>query len=203
VTSTPWLPDVVRLALAVGEPAVATAAATICAREAASQPRPTTMAAAQHCQGLLDADPAAVRAAAELFQSIGLPLFSAQAFENAAVLHAEKGDLDPARIAHRQAVDIYGDLRAEWDIIRADARLRQHNVRRGTRGARRRPESGWEALTLTEQKIAHLVAEGQSNPDIASQLFLSRHTVESHVRHILAKLNATSRVEIARAVSGR
>jgi DNA-binding CsgD family transcriptional regulator len=203
VTSTPWLPDVVRLALAVGEPAVATAAAKVCAREADSQPRPTTKAAAQHCQGLLDADPSAVLGAAKIFQSIGFPLFTAQAFENAAVLHAEQGDLKQARIAHRQAIDIYSDLRAEWDIMRADARLRQHNIRRGTRGARRRPDSGWEALTLTEQKIARLVAEGQSNPDIASQLFLSRHTVESHVRHILAKLNAVSRVEIARAVAGR
>jgi DNA-binding CsgD family transcriptional regulator len=203
VTSTPWLPDVVRLALAVGEPAVASAAVKVCAREAAAQPRPTTKAAALHCQGLLDADPTAVRAAAELFHSIGYALFSGQAFENAAVLHAEKGDIDPARLAHRQAVEIYGDLRAEWDIMRADARLRQHNVRRGTRGARRRPDTGWEALTPTEQKIARLVAEGQSNPDIASQLFLSRHTVESHVRHILAKLSATSRVEIARAVAGR
>jgi hypothetical protein len=34
--------------------------------------------------------------------------------------------------------DIYTDLRAEWDIMRADARLRQHNVRRGTRGTCRR-----------------------------------------------------------------
>ena len=201
--STPWLPDVVRLALAVGEPAVAAAAAEVCAREAVLQPRPTTKAATQHCQGLLDADPAAVRAAAGIFQSIGYPLFTAQAFENAAVLHAEKGEIDQARNAHRQAVDIYGDLGAEWDIMRADARLRQHNVRRGTRGARGRPDTGWDALTPTEQKIARLVAEGQSNPDIASQLFLSRHTVESHVRHILAKLSATSRVEIARAVAER
>jgi DNA-binding CsgD family transcriptional regulator len=201
VASTPWLPDVVRLALAVGEPDVASAAAKICAREAVSQPRPTTKAAAQHCQGLVDADPAAVGAAGEIFQSIGYPLFAAQALENAAVLHAEKGDLDPARAAHRQAIAIYTDLRAEWDIMRADARLRQYKVRRGTRGTRRRPDSGWDALTPTEQKIARLVADGQSNPDIATELFLSRHTVESHVRHILAKLGAASRVEIARAVT--
>ena len=46
--------------------------------------------------------------------------------------------------------------------------------------------------------IAELVAKGRSNPDIAAELLLSRRTVQSHVSHILAKLNAKSRVEIAR-----
>jgi DNA-binding NarL/FixJ family response regulator len=144
-----------------------------------------------------------VRAAAESFQRIGYPMFAAQALENAAVLHAEKGDLAAARAAYLEAVDGYRDLDAAWDLMRADTRLRRYNVRRGTRGSRRRAATGWEALTSTEQKVAALVAAGQSNPDIASQLFLSRHTVESHVSHILAKLNAKSRVEIAHAVGRR
>jgi DNA-binding CsgD family transcriptional regulator len=59
---------------------------------------------------------------------------------------------------------------------------------------------GWEALTPAETKIAYLVAEGQSNPDIAAVLWLSRNTVQSHVSHILAKLGARSRMEIAREV---
>jgi DNA-binding CsgD family transcriptional regulator len=144
-----------------------------------------------------------VAAAAELQQAIGYPLLSAQALENAAVLHAEQGDTKAARSAYLQAVGIYNGIGAAWDIMRADTRLRRHNIRRGTQGARRRPATGWEALTPTEQKIAHLVAGGQSNPDIASQLFLSRYTVESHVSHILIKLNARSRFEIARAVAGQ
>jgi DNA-binding CsgD family transcriptional regulator len=201
VVSTQWLPDVVRLALTVGEPAVAAAAAEVCAREADSPASPTPKAAALHCQGLLGADPAAVRAAAELFHSFGYPLFSAQALENAAVLHAEKGEATAARTAYLQAVDVYSDLGAAWDILRADTRLRQHKIRRGNRGARRRPATGWDALTSTEQKIAHLVAGGAPNPAIASQLFLSRYTVESHVSHILIKLNAKSRAGIARAAS--
>jgi DNA-binding NarL/FixJ family response regulator len=36
------------------------------------------------------------------------------------------------------------------------------------------------------------------HPDIARELFLSAHTVRTHVSHILAKLNAGSRVDIAR-----
>jgi DNA-binding CsgD family transcriptional regulator len=64
---------------------------------------------------------------------------------------------------------------------------------------RRHPASGWEALTPTEIRVAYLVADGRSNPDIAGELFLSRNTVQTHVSHILAKLGARSRAEIMRA----
>ena len=56
--------------------------------------------------------------------------------------------------------------------------------------------SGLGALTPTEVKVAGLVAGGESNPDIAAELFLSRNTVQTHVSHILTKLGARSRVEI-------
>ena len=199
MASTQWMPDVVRLALAVGQPAVAAAATKALARAAQAQAAPPWTAGTRHCQGLIDGDPDAVRSAADLLQSSGFPLFSAQALENAAVLHAEHGDPAAARTAYRQAIAIYRDLGAAWDIMRADTRLRRHNIRRSGPGPRRRPAQGWDALTPTEQKIAQLVAEGLSNPDIASQLFLSRNTVQTHVSHILTKLNAHSRTQIARA----
>ena len=88
---------------------------------------------------------------------------------------------------------------ADWDVRRAGERLRPHGIRRGTRPGRR-PASGWAALTPTEVKIAYLVATGQSNPDIAAGLIISRNTVQTHVSHILAKLGARSRAEIATEV---
>ncbi len=197
-----WMPDVVRLALAVDDQAVAAAAASMAVREATRETRPTSVAVAQHCQGLVEGDPVAVRGAAEQLDLIGYPMFTGQALENAAVLYAQQGDARSARIALAEAVEIYTQLDASWDILRAYGRLRAHNVRPATR-VRRRPATGWEALTPTEQKVAHMVAKGRSNPDIASDLFLSRHTVESHVSHILAKLDAKSRVEIARVVALR
>ena len=114
------------------------------------------------------------------------------------MLLAQGGDPAAARRWSAEAIGIYEGLQAGWDIQRADARLREHGVRRGQRGARRRPDSGWESLTPTELKVAGLVAEGLSNPDIASNLVLSRRTVETHISHILTKLGVRSRTEIVR-----
>jgi DNA-binding NarL/FixJ family response regulator len=48
--------------------------------------------------------------------------------------------------------------------------------------------------------VARLVADRKTNAAIASRLFLSEKTVETHVRNMFAKLAVSSRVEIARAV---
>jgi transcriptional regulator of acetoin/glycerol metabolism len=61
-----------------------------------------------------------------------------------------------------------------------------------------RPLSGWESLTQTERSVALLVAEGYTNRETAARLFLSWHTVDSHLRHVYAKLGIVSRVQLAR-----
>ncbi len=57
--------------------------------------------------------------------------------------------------------------------------------------------SAWQHLTRAERVVAVLVAEGLSNPAIARQLCISRHTVEAHLKHIFLKLDIASRVELA------
>lgn len=52
-----------------------------------------------------------------------------------------------------------------------------------------------ESLTPREREVFELIANGQSNPEIAAGLFLSEATVKTHVGHILAKLNARDRVQ--------
>ncbi len=115
------------------------------------------------------------------------------------MVYAQRAELQAARRAFTQALKLYEALDASWDIRRAGARLRPHGIRRDTR-SRRRPDFGWDALTPTERKIAYLVADGKSNPDIATDLFLSRNTVQTHVSRILTKLGARSRTEIASEV---
>jgi DNA-binding CsgD family transcriptional regulator/tetratricopeptide (TPR) repeat protein len=92
---------------------------------------------------------------------------------------------------------LYERLQASRDVARAEARLRALGLRRGRRGPRRRPTSGWDSLTRTELKVARLVAEGLSNPEIAERPFISRGTVHTHVSHVLAKLGIRSRVGLA------
>ena len=50
-------------------------------------------------------------------------------------------------------------------------------------------------------KIAILVAAGNTNPEIADRLFLSRKTIERHVSNVLARTGARNRTDLARLVS--
>lgn len=65
----------------------------------------------------------------------------------------------------------------------------------GVRTWRRRGDAA--PLTARELEIAGLVAAGDSNPEIAAALFLSRKTVERHVSNILRKVGARNRTELA------
>lgn len=53
-----------------------------------------------------------------------------------------------------------------------------------------------QSLTAREHELFLLIAQGYSNPEIASNLFLSEATVKTHVGHILSKLGARDRVQI-------
>lgn len=57
--------------------------------------------------------------------------------------------------------------------------------------------SGADGLTPREREVAALVSQGLSNREVAEQLVISKRTADAHVEHILAKLGASSRTEIA------
>ena len=60
-----------------------------------------------------------------------------------------------------------------------------------------RPAAGPGQLTRREQEVARLVAQGQTNSQIAATLIISARTVDAHVQHIMAKLGVDSRAQIA------
>ena len=60
-----------------------------------------------------------------------------------------------------------------------------------------RPATGWDALTDSELEVVHLVATGLTNAKTAEQLFVSPHTIGTHLRHIFTKLDVTSRTAAA------
>ncbi len=73
-------------------------------------------------------------------------------------------------------------------------------ARRG-RGERKRPASGWASLTPAERDVVRLVSEGLANNDIATRLFVSPRTVQTHLTHIYTKLGLTSRVQLVKEVA--
>jgi len=111
-------------------------------------------------------------------------------------------DLDAAtalaRVDRSRAIDALRAAARTAETIgaRSEQSLAVQQLRAlGVRTWRRRGDSG--LLTAREQEIARLVAAGDSNPEIAAALFLSRKTVERHVSNILHKVGARNRTELA------
>ncbi|HEY7265544.1 MAG TPA: AAA family ATPase [Trebonia sp.] len=192
------LPDAVRLAIRSGDVATATSLAARVAALAEGSEIPHRQANALFCGGLLDHDAGRLVAAGARYAEASRPLLAAKADEAAAVEFVLVDDRSQARDAFVRSVETYTSLGAAADVARLRAAFRAHGIHRGPHSRHRRADSGWDSLTDTEVKIAGLVADGLSNPEIAAKLMLSRRTVSTHVSHILKKLGVASRTDIAR-----
>jgi DNA-binding CsgD family transcriptional regulator len=196
-----FLAESIRLALAIGDRALAEAAAELATAATRAAPSTATATTEALCRSMFDDDTATLLATADHLGRIGRLPLAAFTLQEAAVRLAQQGDLPAARTAFNQASAIYENLGSTMDLRHLKARVRPHGIRSGVRSPRRRIHTGWEALTRTEQTVAGLVGQGKSNPEIAAQLFLSRRTVETHVTHIMHKIQARSRLEVAREVA--
>jgi len=73
----------------------------------------------------------------------------------------------------------------------------RHELHAAGARPRRDAVSGVDALTPAEHRVATLAARGLSNREIAQQLYVTRRTVETHLTHVLQKLGAGTRAELA------
>jgi len=64
-------------------------------------------------------------------------------------------------------------------------------------GAKHEPMPASDGLTMREREVCSLVVKGLGNREIASQLRISRRTVDAHIRHILVKLDLKTRAQIS------
>ena len=186
----------VRGALAEGDSERAENLADATRRLAATTPdHPDMAAAADHARGLVDQDAALLERVAVRYSATGA---RATALEDAGRSWVGQGDQRSAEAMLRQAYDLYEELGSAEGAARVRAWLRTVGARLCHWTHADRPAFGWDSLTDTERTITDLVAQGLSNRQVASRVFLSTHTVAFHLRHVFWKLGVTSRVQLAR-----
>ena len=121
--------------------------------------------------------------AATAFAAASAPVEEAQAHHLAGVAHAHLGDHHRSETSLATAKASYTACGAHWLASTVDP------VPVGATAA--------GPLTRRERQIADLVATGLTNQEIATRLFVSRRTVESHLSHIYPKLNVRTRSALA------
>jgi DNA-binding CsgD family transcriptional regulator len=200
MVDTTDFPRLVRIALAVGDHALARA--TVAAADQARLTNPdvvSIVAASAHARGLYSGDVQQLTEAVDLFSRGSRRLALASALEDYAAGVIGQGDRANAVDALTRALKVYSGCGAASDASRVRGRLRDLGVRRRIVKAAR-PASGWAGLTDGELAVVRLVAEGLTNREVAERLYVSPHTVSMHLRHVFTKLSITSRVELTRLV---
>jgi DNA-binding CsgD family transcriptional regulator len=188
----------VRMALAVGDVQLAKAVAELAARRSELNPAvPSIAGAAAHARGLLNESRQDLEQAAEILVTCPRPMALAAALEDLGCARLADGDLSGAVDAFDRVLRICVDTGAVRDAGRTRKRLRELGIRRRVQSLDR-PKLGWESLTDAELQVARLAATGYTNRGIADRLFVSPHTVNTHLRHVFDKLDIRSRVDLTR-----
>jgi DNA-binding CsgD family transcriptional regulator/DNA-binding Lrp family transcriptional regulator len=196
-------PQMVRIALAVGDRELAERAASDANRRAELCPSvPSLAAIAEHASGLLDGDIDKLSEAVSLFERSPRSLALAAAWEDLGLAHQRRGTADAAIDALTEALVLFARAGVTRDAARLRGRLRELGIRRRVAAAEK-PATGWAAMTKSELAVAQLVANGLTNREVAERLFVSPHTVNTHLRQVFAKLEVKSRVALTRLTTER
>nr|MDT0662554.1 LuxR C-terminal-related transcriptional regulator [Micromonospora sp. DSM 115978] len=161
---------------------------------------PSLVGIADHASGIAYDDLGALRRAVHTLEQCPRVMSWAAAMEDLAAHEDVNVRRNEAVQLVEQALAIYVSCNAARDAARAQKILRELGVRRRQRQPSAASSQGWGSLTASELRVVRLVAEGLTNRQVAAQLFVSPHTVDSHLRHSFSKLGVTSRVELTRQV---
>jgi DNA-binding CsgD family transcriptional regulator len=196
---TQVLPDLVEAAARCGQPESADAALSRLAERAAPASTPLALGLLARSRALLAADSDAEPLYAEAIEHLKA-CRSAPQLARAHLLYGEwlrrqrrrRDAREQLRIAHEMFTAMGAEAFAE--------RARVELLATGER-ARQRTAGTQAELTPQEAQIARLVTQGDSNRDIAAQLFLSPSTVDYHLRKVFRKTGVTSRTQLAHAMA--
>ena len=127
--------------------------------------------------------------------AMGILVISAWSTEDA-IMAALRAGATGYVLKERDDLEVSLSIRS---VLRGGAPIDPFIARRVIGELYQAPSSSEEpALSARESEVLTLVAEGLSNREIGERLFISRYTVESHVKHIYRKLAVSSRI---RAIS--
>jgi len=189
-----WTPDHAELLLELGRADDAARLVDVWEADAVRVSREWVLAHVTRCRGLLAAaggnvDHALGRLsdAATEHAEVGDPFGRGRALLALGIVGRRARQKRPAREAIEAALGIFDTIGASCWTEKARAELGRVS------GRTRNP-----GLTPAELRVATLVAEGKTNGEAASALFLTERTVASHLTHIYAKLGVRSRTELAR-----
>ncbi len=107
-----------------------------------------------------------------------------------------QADYEASVTALRDAMDPNG-FDASWAEGAALSTEKAIAYAQRGRGERKRPSTGWASLTPAELDVVRLVSDGLGNKEVATRLFISPRTVETHLTHVYTKLGLASRVQLA------
>ena len=193
------LHDLVEAAARCGETRLAEAALGRLAERAAAAGTPRAFGLLARSKALLagddDAEHLYTEAIAHLEQCLARPQLARAYLVYGEWLRRQHRRRD-ARQQLRTAHEMFTSMGAEAFAERARVELLATGER-----ARSRTVPAAEEFTPQEAQIARLVSEGQSNRDIAAQLFLSPSTVDYHLRKVFRKTGVTSRTQLARVMA--
>jgi DNA-binding CsgD family transcriptional regulator len=191
---------------ALGRPEQAAGWARAASTTSAGLRLPGREGAALHAAALAEQDPAegaklALRAAAKL--AIAHPIEAARARTLAGHHLGTAGNPTTALQELQQATDELTALDATHYAAQAIRERRRLGERLARGGRRASTMTGIASLSDREHEVARLVLERLTNREIAERLVLSQKTVERHLSRIFVKLDARSRVEVARLLESQ
>jgi DNA-binding CsgD family transcriptional regulator len=191
-------PELVEALIRTGDPDGAAALLETFVDEAERIGQPYPQAVALRCQGLLAGEDAYE---GQFLRALELHALDSNIFATARTRLAygerlrRSGRRVDAREQLKQAIDVFDRLDAAPWSTRARNELRATGER-----VRPRNPASHEELTPQERQVAVHAAEGKTNREIGSQLFLSPKTIEWHLSHVYRKLGITSRGKLSRAL---
>jgi DNA-binding CsgD family transcriptional regulator len=162
--------------------------------------RISALAPCARCRGLLAASAGRLDEAVDAYEEalewhskLDLPLDRGRTLLALGSAQRRAKRRSEARATLADALALFERIGASLWTERARTELRRISGRAATPGA----------LTPAEERVAGLVAEGRTNREVASALFLSERTVEGHLSHVFGKLGVRSRTELARELAAR